>query len=232
MNGGVPGLDASQRAASDRSQAKDSHHENPFLTYKGHCGLHRWAYRNTYCRRNGLAGSQAAFTASTRNSGSAWSTGNVTLADDDLGAAAFTVENIVPGQTGQKCIVVTSNSNVAGEVRAYTQNLIADRGLENQIFFDLEQGTGGSFNDCTGFTPIANTVPALPLSTLSTQNRDFATGGSSWDTTGTPGETQSYRGTWRFDTTGLTQEQVNALQGARVSIDLVWELQSDTAPTP
>ncbi len=137
-----------------------------------------------------------------------------------------------PGQTGQKCIVVTSNSNVAGEVRAYTQNLIADRGLENQIFFDLEQGTGGSFNDCTGFTPIANTVPALPLSTLSTQNRDFATGGSSWDTTGTPGETQSYRGTWRFDTTGLTQEQVNALQGARVSIDLVWELQSDTAPTP
>ncbi|VXC37763.1 conserved exported hypothetical protein [Arthrobacter sp. 9V] len=177
-------------------------------------------------------GSQAAFTATTRNSGSAWSTGSVTLTDDDLGAAAFTVENIVPGQTGQKCIVVTSNSNVPGEVRAYTQNLISDRGLENRIFFDLEQGTGGSFNDCTGFTPTANTVPELPISTLATQNRDFATGGSSWDTTGTPGETQSYRGTWRFDTTGMTQEQVNALQGARVGIDLVWELQSDTAPTP
>ncbi|MFW0774322.1 hypothetical protein ACLRGI_14250 [Paenarthrobacter nitroguajacolicus] len=177
-------------------------------------------------------GSQAAFTATTRNSGSAWSTGSVTLTDDDLGAAAFTVENIVPGQTGQKCIVVTSNANVAGEVRAYTQNLIADRGLEDRIFFDLEQGTGGSFNDCTGFTPIANTVPELPISTLAAQNRDFATGGSSWQTAGAPGETQSYRGTWRFDTTGLTQDQVNALQGARVGIDLVWELQSDTAPTP
>ncbi|MFJ4029044.1 hypothetical protein ACIPWF_16845 [Paenarthrobacter sp. NPDC089989] len=177
-------------------------------------------------------GSQAAFTASTRNSGSAWSTGSVTLTDDDLGAAAFTVENMVPGQTGQKCIVVTSNSNVPGQVRSYTQNLIADRGLEGRVFFDLEQGTGGSFNDCTGFTPTANTVPELPISTLAANVRDYATGGSPWDTAGTPGETQSYRGTWRFDTTGLTQDQVNALQGARVSIDLVWELQSDAAPTP
>ncbi|KNH23202.1 hypothetical protein ACU18_00160 [Arthrobacter sp. ZBG10] len=176
-------------------------------------------------------GSQAAFTASTRNAGNSWSTGNVVLTDDDLGAAAFHVENIVPGQTGQKCIVVTSQSNVAGEVRAYTQNLVTSKGLENRIFFDLEQGTGGSFNDCTGFTPTANTVPELPLSTLATVNRDFATGGAPWDTTGTPGETQSYRGTWRFDTTNLSQDEVNALQGARVSIDLVWELQSDNAPT-
>lgn len=176
-------------------------------------------------------GSQAAFTASTRNAGNSWSTGNVTLTDDDLGAAAFTVERIVPGQTGEKCIVVTSQSNVAGEVRAYTQNLITSRGMENRIFIDLEQGTGGSFNDCTGFVPVANTVPELPLSTLATVNRDFATGGSVWQTAGTPGETQSYRASWRFDTTGMSQDAVNALQGARVGIDLVWELQSDESPT-
>ncbi|MDQ5862292.1 MAG: hypothetical protein M3536_08515 [Actinomycetota bacterium] len=175
-------------------------------------------------------GSQAAFTASTRNAGSAWSTGNVVLTDDDLGAAAFTVENIVPGQTGQKCIVVTSQSNVPGEVRVYTQNLITSKGLEDRIFFDLERGTGGSFNDCTGFTPTANTIPELPLATLASVNRDFATGGAPWETAGTPGESQSYRGTWRFDTTGLSQADINALQGARVGIDLVWELQSDESP--
>ncbi|MDP3950298.1 MAG: hypothetical protein Q8Q19_06510 [Microbacterium sp.] len=176
-------------------------------------------------------GSQAAFTASTRNAGSAWSAGNVVLTDDDLGAAAFTVENIVPGQTGEKCIVVTSGSDVAGEVRAYTQNLISAKGLENRIMFDLEQGTGGSFNDCTGFTPTANNVPEMSLAALSAANRDFATGGAPWATTGTPGETQSYRGTWRFDTTGMSQSDIDALQGARVGIDLVWELQSDDAPT-
>lgn len=176
-------------------------------------------------------GSQAAFTASTRNAGNEWSTGNVMLTDDDLGKAAFTVENIVPGQSGEKCIVVTSDSNVPGEVRAYTQNLISANGLEDRILFDLEQGTGGSFDDCTGFTPTANQVPEMSLAALSTANRDFASGGASWDTTGTPGETQSYRGTWRFDTTGMSQDEINALQGARAGIDLVWELQSDESPT-
>ncbi|MHA7269541.1 hypothetical protein [Arthrobacter sp. HLT1-20] len=176
-------------------------------------------------------GSQAAFTASTRNSGSSWSTGNVVLTDDDLGAAAFTVENIVPGQTGQKCIVVTSGSDVPGVVRPYTQNLISAKGLEDRIFFDLEQGTGGSFNDCTGFTPVTNNTPEMTLAALAATNRDFATGGSPWVTAGTPGETRSYRGTWRFDTTGMSQDAINALQGARVGLDLVWELQSDESPT-
>ena len=175
-------------------------------------------------------GSQAAFTASTRNSGSSWNTGNVVLTDDDLGAAAFTVENIVPGQTGQKCIVVTSQSNVPGEVRAYAQNLISSKGLQDHIVFDLERGTGGSFNDCTGFTPVPDNMPVVPISTLASTNRDFATGGAAWKTAGTPGETQSYRGTWKFDTTGMSQDDINALQGARVGIDLVWELQSDASP--
>ncbi|MCU1533286.1 MAG: hypothetical protein JWO49_2857 [Arthrobacter sp.] len=175
-------------------------------------------------------GSQAAFTATTRNAGNSWSTGNVVLSDDDLGAAAFTVENIVPDQTGQKCIVVTSRSNVPGEVRTYTQNLIASRGMEDRIFFDLEQGTGGSFSDCNGFTPVANTVPEASLSFLAANHNDYATGGSAWKTTGTTGETQSYRATWRFDTTGMSQDEINALQGAGVGMDLVWELQSADTP--
>ena len=106
------------------------------------------------------------------------------------------------------------------------------KGLENRIFFDLEQGTGGSFNDCTGFTPTANTVPELPLSTLARSPTATSPPAAPLDTTGTPGETQSYRGTWRFDTTNLSQDEVNALQGARVSIDLVWDSSPTTLPPP
>ena len=175
--------------------------------------------------------SNAAFTATTRNSGNSWSSGQVTLTDDDRGVAGFTVENLVPGQTGQKCIVVTSGSNVAGEVRAYVQNLATSaQGLEDHITLLVEKGTGGSFDDCSGFTPTPGALPARPLSTLAQINSDYATGGAAWSTSGTPGESQSYRGTWTFNTDGMTQQQIDALQGARTSVDLVWELQTDTAP--
>lgn len=174
--------------------------------------------------------SNAAFTSTTRNSGNSWSTGQVALTDDDKGAAAFTVEDLVPGQTGTKCIEVTSNSTVPGEVRTYVQNLAASAaGLENHITLTVERGTGGTFNDCTGFTPSDAMPQAYSLKQLSESNHDYATGGmnTAWDTEGTPGEKTTYRGTWEFDASGMSQTQIDALQGARTSIDIVWELQSD-----
>ncbi|QGQ18332.1 hypothetical protein GC089_02470 [Cellulomonas sp. JZ18] len=176
--------------------------------------------------------STAAFTATTRNAGNAWSTGQVTLTDDDQGRAGFTVTNVVPGQSGERCIVVTSGATVPGEVRAYVQNLSASgAGLQDRIFLQVERGTGGSFESCAGFTPQVST-PTHPLSVLGTQWNSYATGGASWTTQGTPGESTTYRGTWRFDTTGMTQQQVDSLQGSQVSVDLVWELQSNDPATP
>ncbi|MCM3689127.1 hypothetical protein [Kocuria rosea] len=175
-------------------------------------------------------GSTAAFTATTRNSGNSWATGQVALTDDDAGRAGFTVENLVPGATGERCIVVTSNSTVAGEVRAYTQNLSGSAaGLEDHIDLRVERGTGGSFDSCDGFTPVPGALPAQSLTTLAQANRDYATGGAAWETEGTSGESTTYRGIWTFDTANMSQAQIDALQGSRVSVDLVWELQSNDA---
>jgi hypothetical protein len=172
--------------------------------------------------------SYAAFTATTRSAGNSWSAGAVTLTDDDRGAAAFTATELVPGSTGTKCIVVTSTATVPGEVRSYVTNLsTSGAALADRITFKLEAGTGGSFNDCTGFTPIGATEVANPLSTVATSRHDYATGGHSWATTGAAGgESRTYRGTWTFDTTGLSQQQIDTLQGSSVSADLVWELRS------
>lgn len=171
--------------------------------------------------------STAAFTATTRNAGNSWSTGQVALTDDDAGRAGFTVTGLVPGQTGERCIVVTSNSTVPGEVRSYVENLSpSPQGLQDRVRLKVERGTGGSFESCTGFTPAQPSLDAQPLSTLAQGYNSWATGGQPWTTTGTPGESTTYRGTWVFDTTGMTQQQIDALQGAQVSIDLVWELQS------
>jgi hypothetical protein len=170
--------------------------------------------------------STAAFTAQTRNSGSNWETGSVVLSDDDQGAAAFRVTGALPGQTGTKCIVVTSQSNVPGEVRLYVSQVGA-LGLENNITLVLEIGTGGSFSDCTGFVPSGPASPAVTLAQGAALSYDYATGGSPWLTTGAPGENMTYRATWTFDVTGLTQSQIDALQGKSASVDVVWELQTD-----
>lgn len=170
-------------------------------------------------------GSTAAFTADTRNTGNNWQTGSVTLTDDDEGAAAFRIDGVTPGQTGERCLVVTSESTVPGEVRTYVGNLGA-HGLEDYIKVSFAIGTGGTFADCTGFTP-TTTLPAESLADIATTFDSYATGAMPWTTTGTPGEYTVYRATWTFDTTSLTQEQIDALQGKSASIDVEWELQSN-----
>ncbi|GEM00388.1 hypothetical protein [Cellulomonas terrae] len=171
--------------------------------------------------------SSAAFTSTTRNAGNEWSTGQVNLTDDDAGRAGFDVTNLLPGQSGERCLVVKSSSTVAGEVRAYTQNLTSSNPLlADRITFQVEKGTGGNFDSCTGFVADPGALPPATLTLLSTINKDYASGGGRWTTTGTPGETKTYRGSWNFDTTGLTQQQIDSLQGAQVSVDLVWELQN------
>ncbi|TFD53547.1 hypothetical protein E3T55_05145 [Cryobacterium frigoriphilum] len=173
-------------------------------------------------------GSNAAFTASTRNSDNNWSTGSVALVDDDGGTAAFQVTNLKPGATGTKCIVVTASSSLAGVVRPHVSNLsLSGRGLAERVTLTLERGTGGSFSDCTGFVATETSLPAASLKTLADNNSSFATGGLPWSTAGvSTGESQTYRGTWAFNTTGMTQLEIDALQGSQTSIDLVWELQN------
>ncbi|MBG6237550.1 hypothetical protein IWX78_000493 [Mycetocola sp. CAN_C7] len=173
--------------------------------------------------------SHAAFTATTRSAGNSWSAGAVSLTDDDKGAAAFSATNLVPGSTGSKCIVVTSTASVPGQVRSYVTNLATSgAALGERITFKLEAGTGGSFNDCTGFVPSGTAEPAAPISTVAAARHDYATGGHPWDTAGTAsGESRTYRGTWTFDTTGLTQQQIDALQGSSLSADVVWEFRSN-----
>lgn len=166
-------------------------------------------------------GSVAAFTAETYNAGDNWQAGSVTLSNDGTGGAMFSIGSLVPGQTGSHCIVVTA-TGVAGVVKTYTQGTVLD-GLENTITMKIEQGTGGSYGDCTGFTPAA-TYDTQPLATLFTVS-SYATGILPWTTT-TGTTTKSYRFTWTFDTTGLTEAQVNALEGKSVRTDIEWELQN------
>lgn len=173
-------------------------------------------------------GSSAAFTAQTRNIGNSWETGTVVLTDDDLGAATFQISSVIPGQSGTRCITVTSTSTATGVVKMYLARLGAN-GLQDYVKLSIELGTGGSFADCTGFVPdIVDVTEPIPLSAIAGLYTSYATGGLPWSTTGdADGESRTYRVGWVFDTTGLTQTQIDALQGKSASADVVWELETD-----
>lgn len=173
--------------------------------------------------------SYAAFTGTTRNSGNDWATGSVALTDDDSGSARFQVTNMLPGDSETKCIKVTANASSPGEVRAYVVNSVASTtGLEQRIKVTVNSGDGGSFADCTGFVAHTTGNPVIADTALSTLAgaSTYANGVGGWDVvSGT--QSRTYQITWTFDTTGLTQPQIDAYQGSHTGIDLQWELQSD-----
>lgn len=169
--------------------------------------------------------SYAAFTSTTRNSGNEWATGSVALTDDDAGSARFQVQNMEPDDTDTKCITVTANASDTGVVKGYAVNPVTSpQGLENYVIVSVDFGTGGGFSSCTGFTSEGTIIPDTSLADLAAFN-SYETGAGGW--TVTAGEhSRTYKITWTFDTSGLTQSQIDNLQDAQTGIDFQWELRS------
>jgi hypothetical protein len=174
-----------------------------------------------------IQASYSSFSGQTRNSGNEWSTGSVNLTDDDEGQARFRVANMLPGDTQTKCITVTANASVPSTVKGYSANPVTSpQGLENRILVTIDSGTGGSFATCDGFTPEGPAhVTNQPLSAIAQVNR-FEDGFGGW--TIDPGtKSKTYRLKWTFDTTGLTQSQIDQYQGAKTGIDMQWEMRTN-----
>jgi hypothetical protein len=167
-------------------------------------------------------GSNAAFSADTRNIGNNWETGAVAISDDDAGAAMFQIQNVVPMQTGEKCIAVTASTSVASAVKFYVGDLASD-GLEPYVKVTVAQGTGGSFASCTGFTA-DQTEASQTLAAIYATHASWATAILPWTTS--VGATKTYKISWVFDTSSLTQQEIDALQGKAASINFEWELQN------
>lgn len=173
----------------------------------------------------------AAFSGQTRNSGNEWSTGSINLTDDDNGQARFQVTNMLPETTGSACVRVTATASVPSSVKGYTINPVTSaQGLEDHIDVTIEGGQGGTFADCTGFvrdTTDGLLVENTPLSSLFAVNSFDHTAALGGWTVASGTATRTYRFTWKFDTAGLTQQQVDQLQGAKTGIDMQWEMRTN-----
>ena len=98
--------------------------------------------------------SEAAFSATTANPTNNWAAGSVARADDALNLAMFNAPPLTPGGTnsGSKCIVVTYSGDVAAPVKLYGA-APGGTGLAGYLRLTVEIGTGGTYSNCTGFTP-------------------------------------------------------------------------------
>lgn len=165
--------------------------------------------------------SYSAFSATTVNPASNWTAGSVALTDDDNNVALFTATGLKPGSTGTNCITVTSTGTLPSTVKLYGTSPTSTKSLDQNITLTVEQGTGGGFGSCTGFTP-ASTGGSLYsglLSGFSASN--FATGLGTWAPTGSGSESRVYRFTYTVSATAP-----NTVMGGTASLGLAWEAQN------
>lgn len=176
--------------------------------------------------------SEAAFTATTDNTGNTFTAGTITLTDDDGGATAlFNVSGMVPGDVEVGCIVVTYGGTVStpGAVTLYSGGFTdvasgtgSSDGLSDNLLVTIEEGTGISgFNDCTGFTATGTIHAQSTLAAFDAARADYASGAGTWTPTG-PGDTQAYRVTVELDANTPNDEQGAATNG----LGFTWEVQS------
>ncbi len=167
--------------------------------------------------------STAAFTDVTQNTGNAFLVGSVDLVDDDSAATMFNVTNMEPGQIVVDCIVVTYQGSVpdTSAVKVYSGGYTDSGTLATFLNLTVEEGTGGSFGDCTGFVNENTIVASMALDTFDTSHTNYANGAGLWDPSATPAS-KTYRVTVELDTS-----TPNAQQGESVTtLILNWETQN------
>jgi hypothetical protein len=167
--------------------------------------------------------SYSAYSASTSNPTSNWTSGTVALSDDDSSTALFTASNLKPGATDEKCIAVTSSGSLGSVVKLYATGAATTKALASSINLTVTQGTGGSFGSCTGFTALASgsSVYSGTVAGFGSSATSYATGVGTWTPTGSASETRTYRVSYTLASTAP-----DTTQGGTASLGLTWEAQS------
>jgi hypothetical protein len=164
--------------------------------------------------------SYAAFSSTTQNPDNNWDSGTVALSDDDTNTAMFAASNLEPGSTGSHCIVVTSTGSLPSTVKLYGANASTTKALSDYLSLTVEQGSGGSFGGCSGFTA-TSTAYSGTLAQFASTRTGFGSGVGSWAPTGAANESRTYKFTYTLDSA-----TPNTAQGGTAAIGFTWEAQN------
>jgi hypothetical protein len=167
--------------------------------------------------------SYSAFSSTSTNPTSNWSSGSVALSDDDSNTALFTASNLKPGATGTKCIAVTSTGSLASTVKLYGTAAATTNALSTYVNLTITQGTGGGFGSCTGFAPLGtgSSVYAGTLAGFGSTATAFASGLGTWAPTGSGSETRVFQLVYTLD-----PAVPNSAQSGTAALGFTWEAQN------
>jgi hypothetical protein len=93
-----------------------------------------------------------AFSSTTTNAGNTITAGTVAIADNDAGAAMYSIAGAKPGESVSKCIKVTYTGSLDADVRIYTGSTIGSLGQYVDLTITPGTQTTSTFPSCTGFT--------------------------------------------------------------------------------
>jgi len=94
-----------------------------------------------------------AFSSTTTNAGNTITAGTVAIADNDAGAAMYSIASAKPGEAVSKCIKVTYTGSLDADVHIYTGSTIGSLGQYVDLTITPGTQTTSTFPSCTGFTP-------------------------------------------------------------------------------
>ena len=168
-------------------------------------------------------GSRAAFVATTDNTASTLGAGTVALSDNDTGSVLFNVTNLFPGETVENCIVVTYNGTIANPsgVKLYSGGYTDLNSLDAWLNIVIDEGTGGTYNNCTGFASPTTIETGGDLAAFAAAHTNYTNGAGVWDPAGTP-EVKTYRFRFTLDAATPTGQQGNSV----TALAFTWEIQS------
>jgi len=169
-------------------------------------------------------GADAVFSRVTATPTNNWSSGTVSLSDDDLGAAVFAVSSLVPASTGVKCIVVSYGGSVTAAVKLYVTGYSSSRALGAYLNLTVEEGSGSTFAgsgpaSCPGFTP-TGTIYAGTVDHFATTSTAYASGVGAFAPTGA-GQNRVFRFSYTLDATAP-----EGTQSGVASVGFTWEANS------
>lgn len=138
--------------------------------------------------------SQAAFSATTDNTGNTFAAGTVVLTDNDGATALFSVAGMEPGDVVTRCIQVTYEGTITtpSGVVVYSGGYNNVTGtLSDHLNVTIDEGTGTAA-DCSDFALDQNILAPTTLTTFFATHNGYANGVGTWVPTTTP-ESVAYR---------------------------------------